>query len=201
MSIAIYNPVSGNGTAKDFFDQEVIPLLQRANKPTPKLVATDRSGHAGEIVHEALETLEGEITVFLGAGDGTLHEIINFLSLSGVKGPKGRTDKKLHLVLVPCGTANALYSSLFPPSTPESLNEVAYKLQSVQSFIDGKRIIPLTLAISTLSSPPVKKQMPKGEEIIHLSSSNALTIYWFTDSRRFFRGSINMFARGHSQGL
>ncbi|KAJ8082810.1 hypothetical protein PM082_008666 [Marasmius tenuissimus] len=126
MSIAIYNPVCGNGTAKAFLEEEVIPLLQESNKPVPKLVATERADHAGELVRDALEGSDDEITVILGCGDGTLHEIINFLSLkTQLKGPKARTDKKLHFVLVPCGTANALYSSIFPPPTPESLNDAA----------------------------------------------------------------------------
>ncbi|KAL0069265.1 hypothetical protein AAF712_003629 [Marasmius tenuissimus] len=162
MSIAIYNPVCGNGTAKAFLEEEVIPLLQESNKPVPKLVATERADHAGELVRDALEGSDDEITVILGCGDGTLHEIINFLSLkTQLKGPKARTDKKLHFVLVPCGTANALYSSIFPPPTPESLSDAAYKLQSVRSFISRQRVIPLTLAISTLSGAPGKKVTPR----------------------------------------
>ncbi|KAF9269697.1 hypothetical protein L218DRAFT_890467 [Marasmius fiardii PR-910] len=160
MSIAIYNPICGNGSSKSLFEQEVIPLFERANKPVPKLIATERPGHAGEIVKEVLETSKGEtIVVILGSGDGTLHEIINLLSSSELKGPRAGTAlSKLYFALVPCGTANALFSSLFPPPTPDSLNDVVYRLQSVQSFIDGRSAIPLTLAISTLSSPPGKHQ-------------------------------------------
>ncbi|KAG7095357.1 hypothetical protein E1B28_006116 [Marasmius oreades] len=162
MSIAIYNPVCGNGTSKSFLEEEVIPLLDRAHKPTPKIIATERPGHAGEVVKEALETTEGEVVVILGSGDGTFHEIINFLSSSELKGRRaGATLSKLYFALVPCGTANALFSSFFPPLTPESSNETTYKLQSVQSFIDAKSAIPLTLAISTLSSSPEKHAHPK----------------------------------------
>ena len=201
MLIAIYNPVCGNGTAKvtsvpslispldlsldyllqAFFEEEVIPLLQQSDKQVTKLVATERSEHAGELISEALEASDDEITVILGSGDGTLHEIINFLSIkSELKGPKARTDKKLHFVLVPCGTANALYSSIFSPPTPESLNDVAYRLQSVRSFISGQRIIPLTLAISTLSGPPGKKVAPRGEQNSCLVFICTLTVHWFS---------------------
>ncbi|KAK7036679.1 hypothetical protein VNI00_011344 [Paramarasmius palmivorus] len=161
-TIAIYNPACGDRTAKAFFEQHVIPLLQQSNHPISNFISTEREGHAGELVKESLESIEGQITVVLGSGDGTLHEIINFLSSTEVKGVRtGKPFSELHFVLVPCGTANALYSSLFPPPNPEAINEVKYRLQSVQAFIDGKRVVPLTLAISTLSSPPSLKIPPK----------------------------------------
>lgn len=158
--IAIYNPVSGSGTAKDLFDNHVIPLLQKSGRVVDKCVATESPDHAGRILVEFLQENSGKVTVVLGSGDGTLHDIVNFMSKTEMKGVRaGLPPSHLYFVLVPCGTANALYSSLFPVSE-YSADDISYKLKSVQSFIDGGRTVPLTLAITTLSSPPAEKKRP-----------------------------------------
>ncbi|KAF5386969.1 hypothetical protein D9615_001772 [Tricholomella constricta] len=150
--IAIYNPVCGDGNAKQFFDQHVFPLLLHHGKTIDRVAATEHAGHAGQILIDFLEATEGEITAVLGSGDGTLHEIINFLSSASLKGPRANAPiPRLQIVLVPCGTANALYSSIFPPSVEG--DSVNCKLKSIQSFINSSRTIPLTLAVATLFSP------------------------------------------------
>ncbi|KAG6879965.1 hypothetical protein C0992_008899 [Termitomyces sp. T32_za158] len=150
--IAIYNPVCGNRSAKDFFDTHVIPLLERYNEPIDAIFATEYAGHAGELLFDFIQTAHGEISVILGSGDGTLHEIINYLaSVATIQIPQ------LNFILVPCGTANALYASLFPPSEH---NNVAYKLQSLHSYIASSQTIPLALATATLLSP-LQKTIPE----------------------------------------
>jgi len=158
--LAIYNPVCGDGNAKPFFDHHVLPLLSQHGKTVDTLVATEYTGHAGQLLVDILESTEGDITVILGSGDGTLHEIINILSSASLKGPRASAPiPRLHFVLVPCGTANALYSSLFPPGAES--DSVKYRLQSIHSFILSSHTIPLTLAIATLSSPPGEKKRPQ----------------------------------------
>ncbi|KAG6861747.1 hypothetical protein C0995_012752 [Termitomyces sp. Mi166 len=152
--IAIYNPVCGDRSAKDFFDTHVVPLLEQHKKSIDRLVATEYAGHAGELLFNFVRTARGEITVVLGSGDGTLHEIINYLSSAATM-----TIPGLKFVLVPCGTANALYVSLFPPVAEQ--DNIVYKLQSLQSYIDSSYAIPLTLAIATLSSLPQEKKHPQ----------------------------------------
>ncbi|KAG6869001.1 hypothetical protein C0993_005659 [Termitomyces sp. T159_Od127] len=150
--IAIYNPVCGDQSAKDFFDTHVIPLLERCNEPIDAIRATEHAGHAGELLLDFIQTAHGEINVILGSGDGTLHEIINYLaSVATTQNPR------INFILVPCGTANALYASLFPPAED---NSVAYKLQSLHSYINSSHKIPLALAITTLVSSP-QRCLPK----------------------------------------
>ncbi|KIK63829.1 hypothetical protein GYMLUDRAFT_162873 [Collybiopsis luxurians FD-317 M1] len=166
-TIAIYNPVCGDQTAKTFFEGHVLPLF--ANSPTPlsSIWSTERIGHAGELVLNELEKSTDALTVILGSGDGTLHEIINHLSSAELRGARiGASPSKIHLVLVPCGTANALYASLFPPTDADG-SSVAYKLRSVMSYLGGvdSHLVPLTLAITTLSPPPTAKAPPKGKPI------------------------------------
>ncbi|KAG5645856.1 hypothetical protein DXG03_005198 [Asterophora parasitica] len=159
--ITIYNPVCGDRSAQRFVEQHVLPLLAEHGKTVNTLAPTQHAGHAGPLLVDFLEstTDTGSITVVLASGDGTLHEIINHLSL------QTRTMPRFHFVLVPSGTANALYSSVFPPpADSESASDdekVEYKLQSVRSFINSGHTIPLTLAIATLSAPPSAKTRPQ----------------------------------------
>ncbi|SJL00124.1 uncharacterized protein ARMOST_03436 [Armillaria ostoyae] len=159
--IAIYNPVCGDGTAKasPFFDDHVLPLLASKGQAVDKVFETERPGHAGEILYNYLEDYQGDLTVILGSGDGTLHEITNFLFANKVKAKEDPLPFHLDIVLVPCGTANALYSSLFPPTT-DTL-DVSYKLKGLESFIAGSDTIPLAIAITTISSPPTSGKRPE----------------------------------------
>lgn len=154
---------------KDLFESEVVPLLHKNGHSLARCIGTESAGHAGQLLAEFMEKNEGDVTLILGSGDGTLHEIVNHLSTSEIKGVRaGLPPSHLHLVLIPCGTANALYSTLFPPST--DLMDISYKLRSLKSFIDGGRTVPLTLAITTLSSPPSERKRPRGEQIEVMSS-------------------------------
>ncbi|KAJ7470493.1 hypothetical protein FB451DRAFT_1176499 [Mycena latifolia] len=157
--LVLYNPVCGDSTAKSFFDEHVLPLLQNSGKVVDKLVSTEHPGHAGKVLVDFLEEHEGEAAVVLGSGDGTLNECIT--TLSSAQLTKGSTPPRVLFALVPSGTANALYSTLFPPPTDGTL-DATYRLQSVQSFIAGAKTIPMTLAITTLSSPPSARKRPQG---------------------------------------
>lgn len=103
-----------------------------------------------------------EIVVVLGSGDGTLNECITTLSSAQLTGARAGAPPKIVFVLVPSGTANALYSTLFPPPA-EGTADVAYRLQSVKSFLAGAKTRPLALAITTLSSPPSARKRPQGK--------------------------------------
>ncbi|KAJ7582471.1 ATP-NAD kinase-like domain-containing protein [Mycena floridula] len=181
--LVIYNPVCGDGTAQTLFEKEVLPLLQRNGQTVDKFVGTESAKHAGQLVTEFLEKNAGQVTVILGSGDGTLHDIITELSATELKGVRaGLPPAQIHFVLVPCGTANALYSSTFPPPAEP---DVSYKLKSVQSFIDKSKTIALTLAISTLSSPPSAKKRPTATvAAVVVSTSLHASILHDSDSLR-----------------
>ncbi|KAK0210488.1 hypothetical protein DFS33DRAFT_1466318 [Desarmillaria ectypa] len=164
--IAIYNPVCGDRTAKasflihtlQFFNDHVLPLLTSKGQVVDKVFETERPSHAGEILYKYLEDNQGNLTVVLGSGDGTLYEITNFLSATKVKA-EGSLPFHLDIVLVPCGTANALYSSLFPPAT-DAL-DVPHKLKGLESFISGSDTVPLTIATTTIFSLPTSAKRPE----------------------------------------
>ncbi|KAJ2936685.1 hypothetical protein H1R20_g409, partial [Candolleomyces eurysporus] len=152
--LVIYNPVCGDRSAKPFFQEHVLPLLTDKGKNVDLTVETTHEGHAGQVVSEFLHgtTSEEPLSVVIGSGDGTVNEVVNelFKDRSG-----SATVRRIHIALVPCGTANALYSSLFPvPSGEAAAKDVDYRLQSVRAFVSGERKrVPLSLAATELKSP------------------------------------------------
>ncbi|TFK55335.1 hypothetical protein OE88DRAFT_1710950 [Heliocybe sulcata] len=149
--LVIYNPVAGDISATAFFDDRVLPLLKQHNK-TPSLVApTERVGHAGDIVASYISEHSDvrKLTIIIGSGDGTVHEIINGSSML----PQGN-ETAIELVIVPLGTANALYASLFPPSSSPS-DQTVYRLLGVNAFLLSSSAKPLTLARTSLDATTV----------------------------------------------
>ena len=203
-TLVVYNPVSGDRSSKALFDDHVLPLLAKHDITPDKVVATESAGHAGTIVFDFLAALgdSDPVSVILGSGDGTLHELINVLNNQ----PSSKPLPRIHLALVPCGTANALYSSLFPPSQDE--DPVQYKLRSVQAFVSGKRSsIPLNLAVTVLSAPPVATPglpaVPKQVSISAVVTSTALhaSILHDSEALRASDPSIERFKTAARQNI
>ncbi|KAI0781278.1 ATP-NAD kinase-like domain-containing protein [Trametes elegans] len=182
--LVIYNPVSGDGSAKALFDDHVLPLLNEHNITPDAVVSTERSGHAGKILADFLAEAgsaadEQPVSVVLGSGDGTLHELINELN----NAPTAKPLPRIHLALVPAGTANALYSSIFPPTPQDAEDPIAYKLKSVRAFASASpRTIPLNLAVSVLSPPPGPRPGAKQVSISAVVASTALHASILRDS-------------------
>ncbi|KAI0340152.1 hypothetical protein BDW22DRAFT_444134 [Trametopsis cervina] len=141
--LVVYNPVCGHGKATSLFRDTVIPLLEDSKKKPAKVVETTHAGHAGEIVVDFLKEVEGPISIVLGSGDGTLHEIVCALHES----PSGASGREINFVLVPCGTANALYSTLFP-ETASDIAEDEAKLSSLHAFVDDPDFLPRSAFLS-----------------------------------------------------
>lgn len=132
MALVLINPVCGDRSAPAFIDQHVLPLLNAANI-SYDLATTTAPDSSGPIV----AAHPSPTTVILASGDGTLHELVNYSQLT----------PPLNIVLVPCGTANALYASLFPgvdTATPEG------KLHSLHAFLENRPTKPLSLARMTI---------------------------------------------------
>lgn len=152
--LVIVNPACGDRAAPAFVDAHVRPLLdEHAVEHT--VVHTEREGHAGELSAHFLRDAPLDSAFLVASGDGTVHEIVNALSLS----PAAAV---LSLVLVPCGTGNALYSSFFPPDSTQPTDTTAHKLLSLKSYLNRTAPPrPLTLARTTFhadslsASPPI----------------------------------------------
>ncbi|KAJ3558056.1 hypothetical protein NM688_g1134 [Phlebia brevispora] len=143
----IYNPVCGRGEATRLFNDTVIPLLKEHGREPDKVEVTTHAGHAGDLVIDFLQSAKGPVSIVLGSGDGTLHEILYAFQAARTTGYIG----DVNLALVPCGTANALYSSLFPPQSADAQPDVLLSLHMLLSESPSTR--PLTLAITSLEAP------------------------------------------------
>ncbi|KAG8217405.1 ATP-NAD kinase-like domain-containing protein [Butyriboletus roseoflavus] len=146
--LLIYNPVCGDSTAEQFFTTHVITHLHTANRIPTEIVRTRAPGDAGIQVLSFLNRYAGDTTVVLGSGDGTLHEIVNQLAFATDAGMCEDDHFPIRFVLVPCGTANALYASLFRPPPPQET--VTYRLQSLEAFLGASTPRPLTLSLTSL---------------------------------------------------
>jgi diacylglycerol kinase (ATP) len=98
--LVVLNPHAGRGAASRAW-AGAEPIL-RAAGCTPRVVETQRPGHARELLAE-LPHVARDAVVVVG-GDGTLHEAINGLMAAGTPRPP--------LGLIPAGTGNSLATDL-----------------------------------------------------------------------------------------
>ncbi|KAI0029402.1 ATP-NAD kinase-like domain-containing protein [Vararia minispora EC-137] len=139
--LLVYNPVCGSSSGREIAEQEVLPLLAKHGIVPAQVAGTQYAGHAGILVLEFLEKMSphSDHTIILVSGDGTLHEIINALHERKSSEIPVCTIK---LVLVPGGTANALHSSLFPPSPGSETT-----LSAVHAYLSSSSSLkPLAIA-------------------------------------------------------
>jgi hypothetical protein len=138
--LVISNPVSGDGKGRQFVEEHVLPLLK--DRPY-KMEETKGPRTAGRLAFEFLRKHEHDSDVtfvlVISGGDGTVHEVVNGI---------GVLSRTVQVAICPQGTANALYSTLFPPSN-EELSTPEYRLRSLRAFLDG-RSQPLTLTQTLL---------------------------------------------------
>ncbi|KAH8983672.1 hypothetical protein EDB86DRAFT_2965601 [Lactarius hatsudake] len=150
--IVVYNPLT---------TETVLPLLTSRGLTPDKVAATEHAGHVGTLLLSYInglaptERAEG-ITLILVSGDGTLHEIVN--ALHDARTEKDGPFPSLRIVLVPGGTANALHSTFFPPSSAPDAEPT--QLASLLAFLSGAppRLVPLTLALTTI--------VPEGPRVV-----------------------------------
>jgi len=157
MALVIYNPAGGDRTAKQFIEAYVLPLLNTNDVPISRVVETEHAGHAGTVAFEFIDSaVPGPLNIIVASGDGTIHEIISTIALApSYKNRCSETPAQVNLVLVPCGTANALYSSLFLPKPDD--DPVQYKLRGIHAFTSKAKRVTLTLAITDIIAPPKGK--------------------------------------------
>lgn len=163
-SLIITNPACGNLSGTITTALYVLPQLNREGVPAQASYTTSHPGHAGTILVDFIDSQptdsQEEVTVIVVSGDGTLHEIVNTLYETQQKRSLQSSTpwprRKLNFVLVPAGTANALYNSFFPPDAQKSIpnspppeNSPPPVLSSLRAYIQPgatSTLKPLTLA-------------------------------------------------------
>ncbi|KZT03440.1 uncharacterized protein LAESUDRAFT_729243 [Laetiporus sulphureus 93-53] len=202
--LAICNPVCGDASAVQFYETHVAPLLKEATvELDAPVLTTTHDGHAGQFVTQYTESVEGPFTVILASGDGTLHEIVQTLTNTPPKGVRASAPPaRLSFVLLPCGTANALYSSLFPPQSEEDATSTDYKLSSLRAFLASGTTVPLTLALTTLSPPPRSHNPPRtAVSAVVASTSLHASILHDAEALRASVPGLERFKRAAAQNL
>lgn len=195
-NILLWNPAAGARLAA-----EVLALVRQILAESGKNFTeyqTDAPQHASKIGTEARSQhskIDGDsasepLTVILLGGDGTTQEFLS--GLFGTRSGQGQLPI-LRLILVPTGTANALYSALYPPASSSrheplgDSSEHGWRLRSLRSYLSSlkpgqaegsSRLYPLTLA-----SNVVQEEGSDPREILtHLITSHALHAAILRDS-------------------
>ncbi|ODO09595.1 hypothetical protein I350_03202 [Cryptococcus amylolentus CBS 6273] len=187
----IVNPAAGAGNGPQFIKNHVAPLLDHLNVPF-QIHTTEAPAHAGDLglailsAHQAAGTLE-PIRVIVVGGDGTTHELIE--GLQGSVNDEGKGSARWELLILPFGTANALYSSLYPPGSPlpdttflSSLStpiseDVIKQILPLIAYLSPKKDakpFPLPITLTTLN-PPASASAPPAKAIpTHVVLSTSL---------------------------
>ncbi|GAA5971065.1 hypothetical protein JCM8115_006135 [Rhodotorula mucilaginosa] len=190
--VVVINAHSGACKAQQLWEDVMSPLLHYA---LPGHFSFDgdvrytKSEGDGERIGRELRqqqqaTTEGSgssrrLVVLVLGGDGTVHEVLNGL-LVDEHGRENHPGGTIELVLVPAGTANALYYHTFPPESPPFPPDLpASPYYSLLSFLQTtsanerhKRLQPVALAINAL--PVTASPEPLASVLTSVVSSAAL---------------------------
>ncbi|WVN88047.1 uncharacterized protein L203_103246 [Cryptococcus depauperatus CBS 7841] len=161
----IVNPAAGNHKGPEFVNSHVIPILNHFDLSF-ELHTTIAPGHAGELGRQILAQQESQeiITCIIVGGDGTTHELIeSVMAISSNNNTKRMV--KWEIIILPFGTANALYHSLYPPGTPNPntsflsslpdsvTDEVISNILPLHAYLTKSgKVVPLPITFTTHSS-------------------------------------------------
>ncbi|TKY88710.1 hypothetical protein EX895_002341 [Sporisorium graminicola] len=202
----VVNPASGSKLALSLAEQHVQPLLISSLgsvssdgvriRQTESVADGVRIGVeiACEWLGSASDEEHSVLDLVLIGGDGTTHEVLNGLYLSQLDGEKAsqrsaKATLSVRLAIVPGGTANALYSGMYPhdwtqevqyqvataSSTGDlSTDVVDVMLKSVRSLASsisskGERLAALPLILNHLEGGEAEELL-----VSHLVTSHAL---------------------------
>ena len=137
----VVNPASGSRLAVSLVETHVQPLLVSSLPPDAaadvRVWQTQSAGDAvrigTEIAREHLATATPQIDIVVIGGDGTTHELLNGLyprSLPGDEPAPRAGPMGVRLAIVPGGTANALYSALYPNEWTQDVQQAAATAKS-----------------------------------------------------------------------
>lgn len=223
----VTNPASGASISSRILP-EVLSALSKSSTSLELIQHETKSEGAGHnvareilkseqsksIENEAREDENQDINLVVLGGDGTTHELLDGFfnpkhQTTGASQPgNGNGYPKVNFALVPIGTSNALYHSIYPPesqknqesNTSQSDQEKgeeddSWRFHSLNSMIESLNLssnpktststtqIPLTLSLTKHSSPTNK--ISEGKEtftISHLLTSHSLHASILKDS-------------------
>jgi len=135
--LIIVNDRARDPQVQEFIGKHVLPIL--STSASCQLHYTLSEEEAGNIAKSFVQqSKEAHPAIVLAGGDGTLHGLVNWLALDAVS--HDAPFPSVAFFLLPTGTANAFYSSLYPRTDVEITHPLilsnpdqptAYKLQSI----------------------------------------------------------------------
>lgn len=161
----VLNPAAGAGLAEALVADLIKPLLEapppypeRSEYDEPPLIKihrTNREGDGIRIGHQIISDYRsgssesGYPNVILVGGDGTTHEFLNGFYTIPLTDSAYPT---INLAIVPAGTANALFSSMYPKLWTQEAQQVAASAMSVDLLPEDVRRIMLKSVHALVSS-------------------------------------------------
>ena len=148
----VYNPIAGSGKATSVLEDQVRPRLlswlsEHVSNVEVNCHETSDVESARKIGNQLGSRHASLLTLVIIGGDGTIHEIIDGL-VAAERFDAACPKHEVHLVIVPTGTANALFHSLFGPGIGANGLTEADRLLSLESLVRGGSpdlLRPLTL--------------------------------------------------------
>lgn len=186
----VINPAAGGRISERLFTEEIEPRL-KAKSRRFDVHRTESPGDGARIaslIRSSMGKEAEELEVILVGGDGTTHEFIN--GLMGQPGSQGRytSPPRTSIALVPAGTANALYASLYPPDQGGASAEEegdAWRLKSLEKMLDTEgsgSLYPLALASVSTTAGDSGSGDEEKTTLAHLITSHALHASILADS-------------------
>ncbi|TFK98001.1 hypothetical protein BDV98DRAFT_553534 [Pterulicium gracile] len=195
--LILINPACGSRKATEFHDLHLLPYLKtHLPHAVVRTETTTHENHAGELIREYIQSSSSatdSLDVILLSGDGTLHEIINIIS-THVDSPLVQRTTHLNIALVPCGTANAMYHTLFSKSSNEQGDAHKWMLHSVHSLLQSRtsssNLSALRFSLTTFTSPttptpsaPAPAPSPISSAVVVSTSLHAAILHRSEDLR------------------
>ncbi|UOH81758.1 hypothetical protein LQV05_004438 [Cryptococcus neoformans] len=148
-------------------DEHIIPILNHFQQ-SYRVYPTTAPLHAGEIGRSILDSRrelekggepvvggerdEPNVVIVVG-GDGTAHELIEGVAIDQQAENEDQGWGRWELIVLPFGTANALYYSLFPPGDPLPDTSILSSLPYRPSPEVTAQILPLVSFLKRSPSP------------------------------------------------
>lgn len=170
----VTNPAAGSRNALSVLHSQVLPLIEKLRPDWLVTHHQTQSTEDGVRIGQLLRTVHSDTrtqVVILG-GDGTTHDLLN--GLISYNESNVKSLPQVDIALVPTGTANALYASLY---TRHASSEDPL-LRSVKALLsDERHTYPLALSSVTTTQSGLSKT-----SLTHLITSHALHASILADS-------------------
>lgn len=114
-TVAILNPASGKGMTRQSLARLIRWLKDILFLSEDNIFLTEKDGERTALSLASSAQKSGARKIVVCGGDGTLHKVVNGLSLP---------DPRLSVGIVPCGTSNMVASCLGMPRDPKACLEI-----------------------------------------------------------------------------